>query len=424
MENCFLKRSLESSDYLPDRSKKQKTDNNKRKEEGEEVESVRSSKYCPPVSDPLEVDEVWTHTNCIDGSFAALMARVAEVIFKFNFNTLKKGITFRFFSHGSSYPQALEWARDKRVFLVDYSFDELMMIDLLEVCKEFSCWDHHRSNKTMLESHPIISKNCRYSEKRSGACLSFDFFFRSRIQIESKKDSYPLLLQYVEDHDLQRFELGEKTRFMNAYIFNVIDYSIESKLETIYSNLNWSNITHLGNRILEKLEDYEARCKFIKDNVLWDLLDVKIPEKWFEIGKRIYDIQYKQTAVDEKLVFRTTLLGHRCGVINTFNKNITGVANRFFEENDDSFDEERIEFILFFEEDLVRNKYRCNMRRRKADSEDEIQVDCGLIAKTLDEELGGGHPGAAAFNVLNADKTPFRKWLDEHKDEPKDVQKK
>ena len=137
------------------------------------------------------------HGNCFDGFTAAWVA--AE---KHPDAVLLPGV------HGQDIPSVPAGAQ---VVMVDISYPRPMMDALREALVttggSLTVLDHHATAKVALEGFP----GATFDMHRSGAQLAWDYFN------PLDKGQYPLLVAYVADRDLWKFELPE-SRTINALI--------------------------------------------------------------------------------------------------------------------------------------------------------------------------------------------------------------
>ncbi|NPA12903.1 MAG: phosphoesterase [Aquificae bacterium] len=144
------------------------------------------------------------HGNCIDGTTAAAVV-------------LKK------FPQAECYPlehgyeskdlEAVLDSIDKShtVYIVDFSLRERDLETLLNKAGEVINIDHHISAKDTLERFDKSYKNFKFvfNNNRSGASLSWEYLF---------KTDPPMLVKYVEDQDIWKWEYGETTRYVNLFL--------------------------------------------------------------------------------------------------------------------------------------------------------------------------------------------------------------
>jgi oligoribonuclease NrnB/cAMP/cGMP phosphodiesterase (DHH superfamily) len=100
----------------------------------------------------------------------------------------------------------------KHVYLVDFSYRREVIEQMLAVAASVTIIDHHKSAIENLKDldHPNLTKY--FSTTHSGAVLTWTYFFPD--------EPVPHLLQYIEDRDLWKFNLGEGTHFVCASLYS------------------------------------------------------------------------------------------------------------------------------------------------------------------------------------------------------------
>lgn len=96
-----------------------------------------------------------------------------------------------------------ELCRDNdEVFIVDYSFTEDTMEDLLHICDRARkvVWiDHHDSSIDLVKNHPelrdIDNLRIRLSKEQSGCYLTYQYFY------DASPNGVPLFIQLISDYD-------------------------------------------------------------------------------------------------------------------------------------------------------------------------------------------------------------------------------
>ena len=131
---------------------------------------------------PEDVDLVIYHSPCLDGTGSAFAAWL--------FNRYGKNAEIQFFpaSIGKAPPDVI----GKNVLVCDYSYRKDTLLELITKAKNLLVIDHHETAMKDLESIPDQYKI--FDMKHSGANLTWRYFFPDR--------PVPLLVQYIEDHDL------------------------------------------------------------------------------------------------------------------------------------------------------------------------------------------------------------------------------
>lgn len=115
--------------------------------------------------------------------------------------------------HAGSFGIAPPEVANREVYLVDFSYPRARVAQMLSRAKRVVLIDHHESALQDLADLPGLEQ---YTDlQRSGAILAWDYWFAP--------EPPPLLLQYVQDRDLWRFQLPD-TREILAAMFS-FDYS-------------------------------------------------------------------------------------------------------------------------------------------------------------------------------------------------------
>lgn len=169
---------------------------------------------------------VYYHKNCLDGLTAAWVVR-------------------KIFQDGDYFPMdyddeppTQDMIKGQDVYLVDFSFPPEVLVKMCESAYNVIVIDHHKSAIKAIEDY--FSKNPTpynlvtvLDVERSGAGLAWREFGLGEEEI-------PYLVKYVEDHDLWRFEYGDRTKAICAGIctfpltFNTLDMLHARSEEDLY----------------------------------------------------------------------------------------------------------------------------------------------------------------------------------------------
>ena len=125
----------------------------------------------------------------------------------------KFGDTAEYFGlkHGFALPDGLD---GKEVYIVDFSFKEDAMADIIKRAKKVVALDHHVS----AEKSTKMAREYVYALDHSGAVIAWKYFHPDA--------PVPLLLQYVEDVDIWKWKLP-KTAELMAYM-GVVEFDFET----------------------------------------------------------------------------------------------------------------------------------------------------------------------------------------------------
>lgn len=148
------------------------------------------------------------HKDCLDGTTAAavLLKKFPKVILcplSHRYTQKELGNIVK------------ETSASTIVFIVDFSLRESDTEKLITKAQEIINIDHHIGAEEMLR---ILDKkyetfNYIFDNNRSGASLTWIYFYG--------KKNIPKIIQYVEDSDLFRFLLGNKTRYASSYLYSL-----------------------------------------------------------------------------------------------------------------------------------------------------------------------------------------------------------
>ena len=132
------------------------------------------------------------HANCCDGFGGAWAAwkkfgRDANYIPVFHQHDPPKGLV------------------DKEIYLVDFSYPEPLLDEMIEKNKRVTAIDHHESEKQNI----LKTQDGVFDINHSGSVLAWKYFHPN--------EDVPLLLKYVEDVDLWKYEMPD-TEVVFAYL--------------------------------------------------------------------------------------------------------------------------------------------------------------------------------------------------------------
>ncbi len=145
------------------------------------------------------------HKNCTDGTTAAAIL-------------LKKFPNCKLFPFEHKYKdedfQNLLNEIDQKttVYIVDFAFPQEDMEKILKKAKKVVVIDHHIGVYEPLKQLASRYQNLEYvfDNNRSGASLTWLYFFGEPI---------PELVKLVEDKDIWTWKYGDKTKYVNAFLF-------------------------------------------------------------------------------------------------------------------------------------------------------------------------------------------------------------
>lgn len=147
------------------------------------------------------------HANCLDGFGAAWVVHKAfggEIDF-----------------HPGVYQEKLPDVDDRKVILVDFSYKNDVMYELVSRSKNVIIIDHHKSAIESLSTFMApkgVAFQMFLDTSHSGAMLAWKYFF--------PEEQPPHLIRHIEDRDLWLFHLP-KTREINAALVSYpFDFSV------------------------------------------------------------------------------------------------------------------------------------------------------------------------------------------------------
>src|SRR3990167_9950289 len=120
----------------------------------------------------------------------------------------------------------------REIFFVDFCLPKDQMDALQSVAKSLTVLDHHEGIKEVATQFPGV-----FDSDRSGATIAWSYFHPDK--------PVPLLLEYIEDYDLFRFNLPD-TKAFNAFM-TLEPYDLE----------RWDEIS-------TQLEDPDMRGKILE----------------------------------------------------------------------------------------------------------------------------------------------------------------
>lgn len=138
---------------------------------------------------------IYYHSNCMDGSAAALIARGAY-----------PGAEIVPVQYGDPSPE-IKTYKGKRVIVVDFSWKRAQMEQMAEHASQILVLDHHKTAESELRGLPF----CKFDMNKSGARMAWE---------EWLKGEPPWWVLYIEDRDLWRWRWSmskEINAAMRAY---------------------------------------------------------------------------------------------------------------------------------------------------------------------------------------------------------------
>ena len=211
--------------------------------------------------EPSSVDLVIYHKNCTDGFGAAYSA----------WKLLGSKAIYCAASHGDPPPNV----DGKTVAILDFSYKNNVIKDLIASSKDLIVIDHHKS--AMIELHDI--SNTHFDMNHSGARLAWDFFHPGK--------EAPKFIDYIEDRDLWKWELPYSKEFSAAFDMIPFEFEEFEKFEddSVFDDAvkRGSYILAYSKTVIKKICDKASARKYKGKNVL-----VVNSSHWMsEIGSRL-----------------------------------------------------------------------------------------------------------------------------------------
>lgn len=279
-----------------------------------------------PVPDQLEVDLVIYHAACADGFGAAWAAhnRLGE---------RAEYVKCQYGDHNYLIEQDNPLnMRGKNVAIVDFSFTRPILDHMRNVANSLIVLDHHKTALSALQDF----ENAIFDINKSGAILTWEWFHPGV--------PAPLLLEYVQDRDLWRWELPQ-SKFINARL---------------------------------ELEPYDFGA--------WHVLASDLENHFENIateGKVIRTYIEQQAGRQARHAVQIDLLGTKTWCVNCTGKIISDVCHSLVDRKDPDIG---VALGWFYDYDV--RFFRCTMRSR--DGGTDVSEICYKMG-------GGGHKTAAGF---------------------------
>jgi oligoribonuclease NrnB/cAMP/cGMP phosphodiesterase (DHH superfamily) len=297
---------------------------------------------------PSVVDLLLYHGGCPDGIFGAYACYL-----KHNANVTYVPLSYNHRENEESINKLIEFCSNKHVVMVDFSVSYETTMKLIEKCKSFIVLDH---NTALKDLQNVPAQNKVFDMKRSGAVLSYNYFFPDT--------DVPVAFKYIEDRDIWRWAYKEQSEPFT---------------------------TALHNKFCMKISTYEEHPQRFEE--LTNLIDTdeKI-NKLIDIGKAY--LEYKQSLIKDisskfqkiRIIKPATLkINSYIGALinsNVFGSEIGNTLSSL----------EGINFAIIYTHHYKdnTNHFYCSIRSNTDD------CDVSEIAKLFG---GGGHIRASGFNI-------------------------
>jgi oligoribonuclease NrnB/cAMP/cGMP phosphodiesterase (DHH superfamily) len=192
------------------------------------------------------------HDNCPDGFGAAWSF----------WRKYGSSIEYVAVSHGEEPPDV----KGRNVFIVDFCYDKTTMLGIKEVAESIVVLDHHKSAEETCGELDF----CYFDMNHSGAFLAWNHLFPD--------DSVPLLIKYVEDRDLWKWELQNTEEILSAVdsfekTFENWDL-LHGYLDAVES-VRWRRVKNMGEGILQYKRNLIK--SLIKNAYTEDIIGYNVP---------------------------------------------------------------------------------------------------------------------------------------------------
>ena len=166
------------------------------------------------------------HGNCLDGFGAATAVKMAY----------KNNIAFHFGIHNHEPPDV----NGLDVIIVDFSYKRDVLVEMAEYANSIFILDHHQSAADDLTNLPNNVKTY-FDMKKSGAVLAWEHYHPCT--------ETPILLRYIQDSDLWKFELENTKEIIACLSSYPYDFTL---WENFIANINTEKMREEGEAILRK----------------------------------------------------------------------------------------------------------------------------------------------------------------------------
>ena len=140
-------------------------------------------------------------------------------------------------SHGSEPPEVT----GRNVYIADFCYKRDILLSLKEKAKALVVLDHHKSS----EKDCGDLEFCTFNMNHSGAYMSWAYLF--------PEDDVPLLIRYIEDRDLWKWELNSTESILSAvdsFERTFENWDMLNSYLDKEESLGWCEIKSMGDGIL------------------------------------------------------------------------------------------------------------------------------------------------------------------------------
>lgn len=164
--------------------------------------------------------------------------------------------------HGESPPDV----KGRKVFVVDFSYPRTILLQMNEDAESLTVLDHHISAQKDLGDLDF----CHFDMNHSGAYLSWVHLFG--------EDNVPLLISYIEDRDLWKWELDSSMEILSAVDAFKKDFKTWDRLSSFLDAVNsitWAKVRSMGEGILKYKDTLIASMSRHQYRI--DILEYNVP---------------------------------------------------------------------------------------------------------------------------------------------------
>jgi oligoribonuclease NrnB/cAMP/cGMP phosphodiesterase (DHH superfamily) len=192
------------------------------------------------VSDVPSKAVVIYHDNCVDG-FASAWAfkQLAE-------KDYKDGVVYVPMQYGKSLLSEGLWDLSSDIFILDFSFPRNTLINLARAFASVTVLDHHKTAAEALSGwdHGFSNLEIVFDMERSGAGISWDYF-------ADPDEPRPMLIDYVEDRDIWKWELPDSKEINSLIGFTKKEFDAYDRLQELIG-LKRDAAVGMGSLLLEQ----------------------------------------------------------------------------------------------------------------------------------------------------------------------------
>lgn len=209
---------------------------------------------------------VFYHSNCYDGFGAAYAC----------WKKWGDSAEYRPVSYGFPPPDDVS---AEELFIVDFSYPEDVLNELLKKYKTITILDHHKTAKEMLE--PMIGKRGEleiiFDMNRSGALITWEYLHG--------EGTAPDLIKHISDRDLWRFELEGTAQIHKALVSYPMDFELWDQFDV--ETLKKQGVT--CERLYSQLVQNITKSAWVREIADHRVPVVNTSIAWSEVGHQLIE---------------------------------------------------------------------------------------------------------------------------------------